>query len=197
MRRLLLGPLLFVATVAAQPTIDDQIVAKLVSDLLPLKLAVASEEPLKDNVYTPTELQSVETYSQSQAMKRFQNDLIGYQLQQETAMRPPGPKGVSLRSFIGPDQGYKIAKVLTGKDLPEAGLKPLVEALVGMVESANECRDTRSPLQNSEQFRGSAEKALKALDALGVNKHDVHILMDSLFRGAINAASPPPTFKYQ
>lgn len=59
------------------------------------------------------------------------------------------------------------------------------------------CSNTRAPLRNSDEFRTSIENARNALQALGVSNHDVHVVVDSLFRGAINAALPPPTFKYQ
>ena len=81
--------------------------------------------------------------------------------------------------------------------MSETNLTPLVEALVGIVGKAAVCSNTHAPLQNSDEFRTSAEKARNALQALGVSKRDVHIVMDSLFRGAINAASPSPTFRYQ
>src|SRR5690349_15121219 len=140
MRRLLLSSLLCVATVAGQPTTNDQIVAKLVSDLLPLKLAVASDDPLKDDLYTPTELQSAETYSQSQAMKTFGNDLIKFRLKRYPPHRSPAMAGgIAIKPFIGPDQAFKLAYVLTGKDLTEANLSPLVEALMGIQGSAVVC----------------------------------------------------------
>ena len=63
MRRLFLIPLLCASTVAAQSGSDEDIVAKLTSDLLALKLAVASDEPLKDDPYSCTETQSRETYA--------------------------------------------------------------------------------------------------------------------------------------
>jgi hypothetical protein len=197
MRRRLLSPLLLVAALAGQPKPDDQIVAKLASDLLPLKLAVASDEPLKDDVYTHTELQSVETYSQSQTMKAFEKDLREFRFQRHPRRPNPSTGIVVIRPLIGSDQGYKLAYVLTGKDLSEANLSPLVGALMGILDSAAVCSDTRAPLQNSAEFRAAAENARNALEALGVSKHDVHIVMDSLFRGAVHAASPPPTFKYQ
>lgn len=196
MRLVFLAPLLLAATVAAQPPSDGEIVAKLVADLLPLKLAVASDDPLKDDVYTSAELQSVETYSQSQAMKALEKDLREFRFQHHP--RRPNPLGkVVTRPLIGADQAYKLAYILTGKDLTEVNLTPLVEALMGILDSAAECSDTRAPLQNSTEFRDAAENARNALQALGVSKRDVHIVMDSLFRGAINAALPPPTFKYQ
>lgn len=76
MRRLVLESVLLTATFAAAPITaqtlsETDVVSRLTSDLLPLKLAVASDEPLKDHVYSLAELQSLETYSQSQAMKPF------------------------------------------------------------------------------------------------------------------------------
>jgi hypothetical protein len=159
---------------------------------------VASDDPLKDHIYTPTELQSVETYSQSQAMEVFGNDLIELRLKRFPPRRSAAMAGgIAFRPFIGPDQAYKIANVLTGKDLTEADLSPLLNALVGIQGSAAECSNTRAPLQNSADFRTSAEKARNALAALGLSNRDIHIVMNSLFRGAIAAASPPPIFKYQ
>src|SRR5690242_11133697 len=107
MRRLSLGLLLCAATLAGQRTTDDQIAAKLIADLLPLKLAVASDEPLKDDVYTPTELQSVETYSQSQAMKTFEKDLMQFRGKRYLPRPNPLTGIIVERSFIGPDQAYK------------------------------------------------------------------------------------------
>jgi len=197
MRRLLLLPLLTAATITAQSMNDEEIVAKLTSDLMALKLAVASGEPLKDDAYTPTELQSVETYSQSQAMKRFETDLAKFRVKHHPVRHELGYGPVLIRPFVGPDQAYKLAYVLTGKDLSETSLSALVEALLGIVDTAATCSETRTPLQNSAEFRASAEKARNALQGLGVSKRDIHIVMDSLFRGAIHAATPPPTFKYQ
>jgi hypothetical protein len=197
MWRLFACPLLLAATLAADSTDDKEIVAGLVADLLPLKLAVGWDEPLKDEVYTSAELQSVETYSQSQAMKSFGTDLFRFRFTRHPPRPNPVSGGFALRPFLGPDQAYKLAHVLTGKDLTEANLSPLVEALVGILESAAVGSNTRAPLQNSAEFRASAENARNALQALGVSKRDIHIVMDSLFRGAIKAASPPPKFKYQ
>jgi hypothetical protein len=196
--RLSLGLLLCVATAAGQPTTDDQIIAKLVSDLLPLKLAVASDDPLKDDIYTPTELQPVETYSESQAMKVFGKRPDRTPTETFPPRRSAAMAGENaFRPFIGPDQAYKLGYVLTGKDLTQANLAPLVEELVGIQGRAAECSNTRVPPQNSADFRTSAEKARNALGALGLSNRDIHIEMDSLFSGAIAAASPPPTFKYQ
>lgn len=197
MRVLFVCPLLLAPIAAAQPPTGAAIVAKLVSDLLPLKLAVCSDDPLKDDVYTRNELQSVETYSQSQAMKPFEWDLAKFRFEQHPALRKPVNGRIFIRSFIGPDQSYKLAYVLTGKDLSEANLASLVEAIVAMVDSVDVCRETESPLQNSAGFRSAAEKARDALEALGIGKHDVHVVMDSLFRAAIRGVVPLPTFKYQ
>lgn len=194
---LCLGFVVLGSTVTAQPISDGETVAKLVSDLLPLKLAVASEEPLKDGVYNAAELQSLETYSQSQAMKVFQKDLREFRFQRHPRRPNPLTGRVVARPLISADQGYKLAYVLTAKDLSQAKLSPLVEALIGIQDSAAECSDTSAPLRNSAEFQTSAEKARNALQDLGVSKHDIHIVMDSLFRGAIAAAAPPPTFKYQ
>lgn len=197
MWRLFLAPILAAAVLPAQPIRHDEIVARLTSDLLALKLAVASDEPLKDGVYTPAELQSVETYSQSQAMKAFEKDLAKFRFQNRVAHPKPVNGRIEIRSLIGPDLGYKLAYVLTGKDLSAAGLSPLVQAVISISEGAAVCSDTRTPLQNSAEFRSSAEKARDALEGLGVSNRDLHIVMDALFRGAISAASPQPTFKYQ
>ncbi len=60
MRRLfLLVPLVLTFAYGAPPVPETDIVARLTADLLPLKLAVASDEPLKDDVYTQAELQSL------------------------------------------------------------------------------------------------------------------------------------------
>jgi len=134
-RRLLLSLLLLVVTVAAQSAKDRDLVVKLISDLLPLKLAVASDEPLKDDVYTSAELQSVQTYSQSQAMMPFGNDLIRFRFKLHHSRPNPVSGGVVLRPFFGPDQSYKLAYVLSGKDLTEANLSPLIEALLGILRA--------------------------------------------------------------
>jgi hypothetical protein len=197
MRRLFLIPLLCAVTVLAQSGSDEDMIAKLTSDLLALKLAVASDEPLKDDPYTPTELQSVETYSQTQAMKRFGADLANFKAKHHSVRLRPHYGPILLRPLMGADQSYKLAYVLTGKDLSETNLSRFIHALLGMVDSAASCSDTRAPLQDSAAFRTFAENARDALEGLGVSKHDVHIVMDSLFRGAIYAATPQPTFKYQ
>jgi len=62
-----------------------------------------------------------------------------------------------FRSFAGPNQAYKLAFVLTGKDFSAINVTPLVEALVGILESADVCSDTGAPLQSSTEFRSSAE----------------------------------------
>ncbi|HLH30140.1 MAG TPA: hypothetical protein VKY31_02985 [Terriglobia bacterium] len=130
-------------------------------------------------------------------MKPFESDLAKFRFKQHPALGKPVNGRILIRPFFGPDQSYKLAYVLTGKDLSEAKLSPLVEAILAIVESADVCSETKSPLQNSAQFHSAAENARNALEALGIDKHEVHILMDSLFRAAIRAASPPPTSKYQ
>lgn len=51
------------------------------------------------------------------------------ELQHLTTAKLPR-RAAGVKPFIGPDQAYKLAYVLTGKELSEANLKPLVEALL-------------------------------------------------------------------
>lgn len=196
MRRILLWLLLPAIAPSAPPPNDAGAVPKFVSDLLPLKDAIAADEPLKYDVYTPAELQSVETYSQSQALRPFTTDLARLYFQDYLALHPRPGRLVSL-PFIGPDQAYKLGTVLTGKELTEANLKPLVEGVVGMLESIDASQETSSALGDSTEFRASAEKVWNALKAFQVSNSDLRIVMESLFEGAENAKVEVPRLKYQ
>jgi hypothetical protein len=68
---------------------------------------------------------------------------------------------------------------------------PLVPAIVGMDESALECRDNNSRLRNFTAFRNSAESGWLGLKELGVRNPDLRVVTAALFRGAEAAASPP------
>ena len=95
------------------------------------------------------------------------------------------------------DQAYKLAWVLTGKDLSEGNLKPLVAGLLQMLESAAVCRDRKARLQSSEDFRRAGESTWLALRALGVSESDGQIVMGALFRGAQNSSLLAPRLTYK
>ena len=177
---------------SAAPVTRTDIIARVTSHLLRLKLAVAADEPLKDEVYTSAELQSLATYSQNQAIRPFQTDLFDFQLANYLATKPAREAEIRLRPFITSDQAYKLGVVLTGKDLTDMNLKPLIEVLVSMLQSADDCRNTHAALQDSSDFRGSAENVKTALQRLGVEGRDLRIVINSLFRGAIAASTTPP-----
>ena len=189
--------LLLATSLPAQIPDAVQIVSKMTSDLLPLKSALISSEPLKDDVYTPAELQSLVTYSQHKVIQSYQKDLVEIQFRHNLALRKPDNAPVSFGSFFSPDQAYKLTSVLAGKDLSEENLMPLVEGIVGMAESAAESSATSAPLEKSVAFRTAAEKFWSALHALGVGNPDLEIVTDALFRGAKAAASPPVHITYK
>jgi hypothetical protein len=197
MKTVSLSLLLLAMILHAQPMSDVDIVARMTSDLLPLKSTLTASEPLSDEVYTPVELQSLVTYSQHKIIQSYQKDLMEVQFKNNRTVRKPADGSLSFGSFFSPDQAYKLTSALAGKDLSEESLTPLVEGIVGMAESAVECRNTSSSLQNSAVFRSSAQKAWAALRALEVSNTDIRVVTDALFRGSKAAASPPIRLTYK
>ncbi len=129
-------------------------------------------------------------------MKPFATDLALFEIKvSQAALASLNGRRVVIRPFIGPDQAY--AYVLTGRDLSEGNVKPLVRALLSMLESAEVCREEKSPLGASSELRNAADNTREAIQALGVGDDDAHSVMNSLFRGAIAATSPPPGVRYQ
>src|SRR5207248_2820429 len=132
--------------------------------------------PLKDDVYAPAELQSLVTYSQHKVIDALHKDLVELQFKSNRVRKNPGDASLSFGPFFGPDQGYKLTSALAGKDLSEDNVTPLVEGIIGMAESAIECRNTSAPLQNSAAFRTSAEKTWTALQTLGVKNPELRVV---------------------
>src|SRR5437879_6518295 len=96
--KLLLMSLLLPALIwSAAPVTRGDIVTKLTSHLVRLKLAVAADEPLKAEVYTKAELQSLATYSQNQAIRPFETDLIDFQLAKYLVTKPAGEVEIRMR----------------------------------------------------------------------------------------------------
>jgi hypothetical protein len=189
--------LLFTTIVYGQPANDSAIVARMTSNLLVLKSVLISSEPLQDEVYTPAELQSLITYSQHKVVQGYQTDLGELQFRHNRTVRKLEDGPMSFGTFFSRDQAYKLTSALAGKDLSEGNLTPLVEGIVGMAVSAVECRNTSSLLPNSAAFRSSAEKALTALQALGLSSPDLRVVVDALFRGAMAAAASPIRSTYK
>jgi hypothetical protein len=192
---------LLTAILHAQPVDNAGIVVKMTTDLLPLKSAMPSSEPLKDDVFTRAELESLVKGTQRQIIQSWQEDLSKVQARYIRSFRKPGdspweaPSG--FWAFSDQDQAYKLTSVLAGRDLSEENLRPLVEGIVGMAESAMESRNTSSPLRDSATFHSSAEKVGAALQALGVSNADIRVVGDSLFAGAERAATPPIRTTYK
>ena len=193
-------PLLLLLGYSASPVSDEEMAGILTEDLVKLKLAVKSDEPLKDEEYTAQELRSLATYSQNQAMKPFQEHMQDLQLGHDIALYNGAGR---LIPFIGTDQAYKLAWVLTGKDLTAVRVKPLVAGLMKMLASAQNCREKRNcreskvSLRSSEEFRGAGESTWLALQALGVSEGDGQLVMSALFRGAGRASLLPAGQTYK
>jgi hypothetical protein len=196
-KRVLFCLLIFSIIAGAQTVDNTQIVGRLTADLLGMKDAVTASDPLKDEVSTTTELQSLITYSQGKVIRSLEMDLMKYEVQYYPVHKGPDDARVQIKSFFTGDLGYKLTTAIAEKDLSERNLTPLVQAIVGMVGNALECRDNHSRLQNSVAFRQSAESAWMALKQLGVHNPDLRIVMDALFRGAESAASPPLRTTYK
>jgi len=192
-----LGLLLLATSLYSQSAGDAGIVARITGDLLPMKSALTTSEPLQEGVYKDAELQSLVTYSQNKVILAYSKDLFEVQRTHNRVVKRQEDASIGFRSFFRRDQAYKLTWVLGGKDLTEDNVKPLAEGIVGMAVSAVECRNVACPLQDSAAFRNAAEMAWGALRTLGVSDADLGVVTDALFRGAKAAASPPLRATYK
>jgi len=191
------GLLLLATLIHAQMASDTGTVPRITSELLHLNSVLISSEPLKDEIYTPAELQSLVTWSQHKIMQAYQRDLLELQIKRNRAVSRPGDASLAFGSFYSADQAYRLSSPLAGKDLSERSVTLLAEGIVAMAEAAIECRYTSSSLQTSAGFRNAAEKVWTALQVLGVGDPDRGVVVDALFRGAVAAASPPVRTTYK
>lgn len=166
----------FVIAAHAQTAPGADFVARLNSDLLPLG-----------------SLRTGISQEQEAVVQRYKQDITQFERQRHMAMQPSDLVFVvPLRSFFSKEQGYQLSNALVGKDLSERKLTPLSQGILGMVESAVVCRNTGWRLQDSDEFRASAEQAFEALRALGVGSENARLVMELLFRKAIDVTRPVP-----
>jgi hypothetical protein len=180
-----------VLSALAQTNTDADIAAKLVKDLLPATGALTWPDPLKDDVYSRTELQSLATAGLRRVMNAYEADLRELEQRHNRVVRRPEDASLSFRSFTSPDQSYKLAHAFVSKEITETTLLPACEAIVHMVVASVECRNTSCHLQESPDFRSAAENAWGTLQSIGLDSRDLRYVMDSFFRGATAAAAPP------
>ena len=197
MRRVFCWLIASVLSALAQTSADADIAARLVKDLLPASAALTWPDPLKDDVYSRTELQSLATASLRRVMNAYEADLRELERRHNRMVRRPQEGPVSFRSFVSPDQSYKLAHALASKEITETSLRPVCEAIVQMVAASVECRNTSCHLQDSPDFRSGAENAWTTLQSIGLDGKDLRYVTDSFFRGATAAAAPPTRIVYK
>jgi hypothetical protein len=183
----------------AQTRSTYETISRMTADLLPLKDALTSTEPLKES-YTWDELRSLVTVSQNRVIQAFRKDLFALEgrLNREQAKRMPADRRpIGGVSFMSPVLEYQLTWVLAGKDLSEENVRPLAEAVVAMVESGVRLQGTSTGLEESGEFRNAARKAWDALAALGVGSADVEIVSKGLFEGAKKKTLPPVVITYK
>ncbi|HWF07745.1 MAG TPA: hypothetical protein VG297_04725 [Bryobacteraceae bacterium] len=177
------------AATTGAPATGREIAAKLSSDLLGLNSVLVGEEPLQDDVYSREELQSLVTYSQNKVIQAYQRDIRSFESRRLRAAEGLDNGPFAFRTFASPDQAYKLTRALAGKDLSESNLMPLAEAIAGMIDSAIDCRNSESPVQDSARLRDAAQHAYDTLKNLRVSNHDTRVVIDALLRGAQALAS--------
>ena len=197
MRRVFCWLIASVVSALAQTSTDADIAARLVKDLLPATAALTWPDPLRDDVYSRTELQSLATASLRRVMSAYEADLRELERRHNRVVRRPEEGPLSFRSFVSPDQSYKLAHALASREITETALLPVCEAIVHMVVASVECRTTSCHLQDSPDFRSAAENAWGALQSIGLDSKDIRYIMDSFFRGATAAAAPPARTVYK
>ena len=166
MRRVFCLLIASVLSALAQSSADADIAARLVRDLLPATDALTWPDPLIDDVYTRTELQSLATASLRRVMNAYEADLRELERRHNRVVRRPEEGPLSFRSFVSPDQSYKLAHALASKEITETTLLPVCEAIVNMAVASAECRNTSCHLQDSPDFRSAAENAWRTLHSI-------------------------------
>ncbi len=197
MRRVFCLLIASVLSAPAQTSTDADIAARLVKDLLPATAALTWPDPLIDDVYTRTELQSLATASLRRVMSAYEADLRELERRHNRVVRRLWEGPLLFRSFVSPDQSYKLAHALASKEITETTLLPVCEAIVQMVVASADCRNTSCHLQDSPDFRSAAENAWSTLQSIGLDSRDLRCVMGSFFRGATAAAAPPATTTYK
>jgi hypothetical protein len=197
MRRVFCCLIASVLSALAQISTDTDIAARLAKDLLPATAALTWPDPLRDDVYSRTELQSLATASLRGVMNAYEADLRELERRHNRVVRKPEEGSLSFRSFTSHDQSYKLARALVSKEITETTLLPVCEAIVHMVVASVECRNTSCHLQDAPDFRSAAENAWRTLHSIGLDGKDLRYVMDSFFRGAMAAAAPPARTIYK
>jgi len=92
------------------------------------------------------------TVSQNRVIVAWRKDVLQFErrLNRQQAQRMPADTPViGSVSFLSPVQEYQLTWVLAGRDLSEANVRPLAEAVVEMIESGVASRETSSSLEES------------------------------------------------
>jgi hypothetical protein len=135
--------------------------------------------------------------NETDAIPRYQRDIMEFEIEiYRSGAQLTGSDPRNISGFFSQDQARKIAGALAGKDLTEAGVRPLAEAIVGMVESAVACRITTSALRESPRFRAAAEQARTALQMLGVDDRNAAAVLDALLTKS-NAVAETPSLEIE
>jgi hypothetical protein len=152
-----------VVIVRAETTPDEGIAARMAKDLLPATSALTLPDPIRDEIYFPEELKSLSTASLRKVMDAYQQDVRELEWKHNRLVRKPDEATLTLKSFTSADQAYKLAHALVGKDVTEASLIRVCDAIARLVKASVECRNVACEFREDSSARNAAEGVRTAL----------------------------------
>ena len=104
---------------------------------------------------------------------------------------------LAFRSFVSPDQEFKLTSALAGRDLTEGQSSNLADAIVGIVEGSVACREAARALRDCPFVRTPTANVTTSLISVGVSRELTIIVVDSILKGAEALAMPPTRTVYK
>ena len=195
-------------TVHAQTTADPRSASPLKADLMALKslpglpAGTTLPDPPTTKGADRVALMTSPSPERERAVERLQRDLFNLTGQRYAEIDKFKPGESPLMKTFQPLSGgweiaYALTNVLAGKDLSDAALTPLTDAMLDMMDSALDSLSNETKLDDSAEFRTSAEQAYKALLALDVSVPNVQVVMEALLRRADGLSKYSPRLTYK
>jgi hypothetical protein len=113
--------------------------------------------------------------AQKRVMAQFAMDV--------SKLHPPG--------FVSRNLAFALTSAISGKQLSEDNLTPLVDGILANFISALACKPDSCDLMKSVQFRASIKQSHSALRALGVSLPETQGVMRLIYQAANRVARPP------
>jgi hypothetical protein len=98
--------------------------------------------------------------------------------------------GFYSKVFVTGDLAFALTNTLTGKNLSEDTLTPLMDGILSGFDIASRCSVSPCDLLKSVPYRATIERTFSALISLGVNISDAQRVVVLLFKAANRVINP-------